>query len=379
MVVTSWVPARINLLGNPTDGLEGEYSTISCAIDLGVQGRFDFCKRTSSRQYGYGPGSKTYSDCQKLLDAVLRRSRSLPDFSESYENQEFRVDIINEIPEQSGLGGSSALINMFLVGLRELYGLDSVKMNDYMVAELCTRIEYEELSTVCGYSDRYSTLFGGIAYIDYRGKLNHRSIEEEPYATYEDLSRFACRLPIVIIGTGIRRSSGSVHSRMRSLFMEEIMEPEHSQQSMLQVAREIGETAWRGKKALLSHDLEFLGFLMNENHDLTNHMMRLSGFRDGAGKANNFLVEEALREGALGAKLAGAGQGGSLVALLSEDTSIDDFKRRISRSLRSMKLTDGFVHEVMMPKRGYTVSKSPPDQTLEEAMTKDGQYVEQVT
>ena len=54
---------------------------------------------------------------------------------------------------------------------------------------------------------------------------------------------------------------------------------------------------------------------MNENHRLVDEMMTYCGFTDGAGWANNMLIKVALENGALGAKLTGAGGGGSVFAL----------------------------------------------------------------
>lgn len=44
-------------------------------------------------------------------------------------------------------------------------------------------------------------------------------------------------------------------------------------------------------------------------------MMTYCGFEDGAGWANNLLIDVARQNGALGAKLTGAGGGGSVFAL----------------------------------------------------------------
>ena len=78
----------------------------------------------------------------------------------------------------------------------------------------------------------------------------------------------------------------------------------------------IYETAWRGKIALLEGDLDAFGRLMNTNHRLIDEMMTLCGFADGAGWANNLFIRLALENGALGAKLTGAGGGGSVFALV---------------------------------------------------------------
>jgi mevalonate kinase len=63
-----------------------------------------------------------------------------------------------------------------------------------------------------------------------------------------------------------------------------------------------------GKRALLLGAWPELGRLMNENHAL----VRAIG---GSGEPNEQLIEAALAAGALGAKLAGAGDGGTIVAL----------------------------------------------------------------
>ena len=66
--------------------------------------------------------------------------------------------------------------------------------------------------------------------------------------------------------------------------------------------------AREGKRALLSRDWVRLGRLMNENHAIQRDL-------GGSGEANERLIRTALDHGALGAKLAGAGNGGTIIAL----------------------------------------------------------------
>jgi galactokinase/mevalonate kinase-like predicted kinase len=222
------------------------------------------------------------------------------------------------VPRQSGLGGSSLLALLTLAGLRAFYQLDPRIHNDYVLAELCQRVEAKELCITCGYADRYVPLFGGLAYLDYRGKLHQKPIGEEPFVTYERLDPWVPNLPLVVAFTGVIRESGDVHSVMRGRYLEEYADHHaHSgpKPFMLEVMERVGDTAWRGKMALLREDWDEFGRLMIENHRLVDDMMTYCGLPNGAGSANNALIEAALAGGALGAKLTGAGGGGSVFAL----------------------------------------------------------------
>jgi galactokinase/mevalonate kinase-like predicted kinase len=162
-------------------------------------------------------------------------------------------------------------------------------------------------------------LFGGLAYLDYRGKLHQHPIRTEPFVTYERLDPYIERLPLVAITTGVRHDSGDVHGRMRPRYIQEFDlwqvsggEPP----PLVRTMQSVYETAWRGKIALLEGDLPTFGALMNTNHRLIDQMMTHCGFVDGAGWANNLFIQVALHNGALGAKLTGAGGGGSVFALV---------------------------------------------------------------
>lgn len=324
------IPARINILGNPADANEGAFSTISAAIDTyagaiiepadgivleattpdgGVLRRESFA---SPPPYPYD------GDLDLLKGAVNKLYDHSFQFRERLDERGgVRIATWTQVPRQSGLAGSSVLVLLALAGLRVYYDLDHRVLNDYVLSEMCQRVESKELGITCGYSDRYVPLFGGLAYLDYRGKLLHKPIDEEPYVTYERLDRWVSDLPLVIAFTGVRRDSGDVHSITRGRYLREYADHEcgNSKSFILHVMELVGETAWRGKIALLRGDLAEFGRLMIENHRLVDEMMSCCGLPGGAGVANNVLVEAARSHGALAAKLTGAGGGGSVFAL----------------------------------------------------------------
>jgi galactokinase/mevalonate kinase-like predicted kinase len=332
------------MLGNPSDGVEGDFATITAAVDI-YAGAFvepaeeiifemaqgdipnlsesipgDGSEINIQQSFKRGAFPLSYNqqlDLQK--GAYNRLYKFSPEFREKSQRRGISIVTWSKVPRQSGLGGSSLLAILTLAGLREYYQLDRHLHNDYFLAELTQRVEAKELNITCGYADRYMPIFGGIAYLDYRGKLQQREIFHEPFVTVESLDKWVEDLPILAVATGIKHNSGDVHGCMRPEYLQQErvwMQSGGDYPFMMQLMHGAWETAWRGKMALLSNDLTTFGKLMNTNHSLVEEMMNYCGFSDGAGWANNLFIQSALSFGALGAKLTGAGGGGSVFALV---------------------------------------------------------------
>jgi len=322
------LPARINVLGNPSDANEGAHQTISAAINLWGRVQVRPSEKLRFRQLDAEEpgiphttefGGWDAMDYGAGFDLMVAATRTLAAYSDEFRERraESLPEMVfqTEIPRQSGLGGSTVLVLLTLLGLVRFYRLNPRRHNHYVLSELAQRAEEKELNITCGYADRYVPLFGGLAYIDYRGKLFHAPIKEEPYCTYEPLLRFVDHFPLVMCSTGVQHQSGDVHRPMRARYLEEWARSRGDYEGgpfMVRIMKAIGDTAWKGKIALLEADFEAFGQLMNENHRLVDEMMRYCGFEQGAGEANNRIIRAGLKAGALGAKLTGAGGGGSV-------------------------------------------------------------------
>jgi mevalonate kinase len=101
--------------------------------------------------------------------------------------------------------------------------------------------------------------------------------------------------------TGVQHASSAVHRPLRERWLD-------GEAVVVEGYKRITEIARTGKKALLLRDWEQLGQLMNENHAVQRDL-------GGSGESNERLISAALKAGALGAKLAGAGDGGTIIAL----------------------------------------------------------------
>ena len=367
------VPARVNVLGNPSDANEGAHQLICAAIEerggafieqsdelvlevlQWVRGTHEF-KTVESESCRSEP--LEYDGELDLIKAAINVLKKYsPTFATRFQEQRVKISTWTDIPRQSGLGGSSVLILAVLGALRAFYDLDERIHNDYFIAEITQRAEAKELGITCGYADRYVPVFGDIAYVDFRGKLFQKEPKEEPYATYEKLGDYVTELPLIIVGTGVVRDSGDVHGAMRPKYLAEYEQYQRiggEKPFMVRIMEEIGATAWRGKFALLEGDWPAFGELMNENHRLADEMMRYCGFTAGAGKENNLLIEAALDHGALGAKLTGAGGGGSVFALAKPE-DLDDMVAFLARTAQENGLKDSVVRKCTIARKGLTV------------------------
>jgi galactokinase/mevalonate kinase-like predicted kinase len=294
-------PGRAGIIGNPTDMYGGAVLSSSVGMRARVtvtpaEGIVLETNEQECRIASWGD-LRPRGDLFDLVRAILDYMR-LPPLN-------CRISYESDIPMSSGMSSSTALVVAILQALLAWQG---EYPNRYRLAERARHIELNYLKIVCGYQDAYMCTFGGLNYMDFGGKQFYRSAEAELFATVEPLADYVPQLPFVLGFTGVRHASGEVHRPIRDRWLE-------GEAAVVEGYRRITEIARGGKKALLLRDWPALGRLMNENHAVQRDL-------GGSGESNERLIAAALDAGALGAKLAGAGSGGTIIALWPwEDTS----------------------------------------------------------
>ncbi len=287
-------PGRAGIIGNPTDMYGG--SVLSCSVGLRARvvisaaselllGTAGQRCRVASREDLHPRGDR-FDVARAVLD-YLR----LPPLA-------CWVEYESEIPLRSGLAGSTALLAALLRGILAWQGQDS---QAHHLAEQVRYVELNFLKVVCGYQDAYMCTFGGLNFMEFRGKQFYRRAEAELFATIEPLAAHVTRLPFLLAYTGVQHVSGAVHKPIRERWLD-------GEAEVVEGYRRITEIARAGKKALILEDWQLLGRLMNENHAIQRDL-------GGSGESNERLIAAALRAGAPGAKLAGAGDGGTIIVL----------------------------------------------------------------
>jgi galactokinase/mevalonate kinase-like predicted kinase len=158
---------------------------------------------------------------------------------------------------------------------------------------------------ICGFQDQYMTVFGGLNYLDFRDKGSHIAADAQPFATIEPLAdAVSGPLPLLLANTGVKHHSGSAHKPVRLRWLE-------GDRAVVGAYERLARLARDRKASLLAGDWPALADAMNDN-------LRIQQGFNASGEACDRLAEVAMRNGALAAKLAGAGQGGTVLVLTFE-------------------------------------------------------------
>ncbi len=274
----------------------------------------------------------------------------------------FKASIYSEVPIGGGLGSSAALTVSFIGSVNELFNLNLSKKD---IAEIAYHAEHDIMGIPCGRLDQYGSAFGKIL-----------KIETRPPYDVEELS--LDEGIFVVLDSGIKHSTAEIHPKRQeeiNIGLKTLLE---SPQVPYKLRRKLGktyyETSWEkideeeiglylnkipkesrnriiftikehkstmlalkiikgeipdqeiicnilGNKwkrqveadfASKSIKLKLIGTIMNQQHELLRDLYDLSL------PQIEKIRESAIKAGALGAKISGAGLGGSIIAL-SED------------------------------------------------------------
>jgi D-glycero-alpha-D-manno-heptose-7-phosphate kinase len=287
MVITR-TPLRISFVGGGTDF--GDFyrteagAVLSTTIDkylyVIVKERFD-------RKIYLSYTKKEIADhVDELQHDLVREAMKRTGVAAGVE-----IAMLADIPsEGSGLGSSSAL----LVGLlNALYQYRGVQVPAGRLAREACEIEIDILGRPIGKQDQYIAAYGGLRRFDFRAD-NSVDVTELPL-TENDRSLFAQEL--LLFFTGRTRKSATILAEQK----ENIL-------TRWPLLRAMRDQVPEAVQAVREADWNYLGCLMHEGWRMKRELA--SGVSD---PELDRLYDRALRAGASGGKIAGAGGGGFLL------------------------------------------------------------------
>ena len=212
-----------------------------------------------------------------------------------------------DIPGGTGLGSSST----FTVGLLNTLNCYKGKfVSKDKLAKLACEVEIEKLGNPIGKQDQYGAALGGLNFIKFNqdGSVSHEPILMEG-KTYKELQK-----NLLMFYTGTTRSANTILAEQTKNITSE--DKAKNLLKMCGLAKDM-------KVALENNDISSFGKILDEGWQLKKELA--SGI---ANPAIDEAYEIAMKNGALGGKLLGAGGGGFLLFYCEEEKQ-DQLKKAI--------------------------------------------------
>jgi D-glycero-alpha-D-manno-heptose-7-phosphate kinase len=202
--------------------------------------------------------------------------------------------LASEIPPGTGLGSSASVcVNLTKI----LAAYSHTRLSKYELAERAFHIARNVLRKPVGKQDEYASAFGGLNFISFHqdGTTHVEPLNLEPELVRELQSN------LLLFFTGASHHSWTI-----------LEEQEKSTRSMdtgmVDYLHEIRRLAQPMRDALLAGELSQFGLLLHEGWEIKKRLSsKISNVRI------NEMYDSALRNGAIGGKITGAGGGGFLL------------------------------------------------------------------
>lgn len=201
----------------------------------------------------------------------------------------FELDIFSDYPNNSGLGGSAA-ISASVLGCFNQFKED--KWDSHELSEIAFQAERLDLDIAGGWQDQYACTFGGMNFIEFKNEdniIHPLRLKEKTILELE--------ANLLLCDTGIKHNSGDIHKDQKSS-LNKNENIEHLVKLNVQNTYDIKNMLLRGR-------LNGLGELLD---NAWNFKQQFSS-KISSGQIDK-LYDEALKNGASGGKLLGAGGGG---------------------------------------------------------------------
>ena len=214
-----------------------------------------------------------------LIQALLKTIS--PDFG-------FELDVNSDFPIGSGLGGS-AVVAAAILGCFNQFRQD--RWDHHELAELAYQAERLYHGIEGGWQDQYATVFGGFNFMEF--KMDQNVVH--PLRIHDDIL-LELEESLILCNTGISHNSGSIHKNQR----REMKQKEIKKHVQANVA-----LCFEMRNQLLRGELLRFGKSLNQ---AWNNKKKLSS--EISNNDLDLIYKNALKHGAIGGKLLGAGGGG---------------------------------------------------------------------
>lgn len=211
-----------------------------------------------------------------------------------------RLETYVDVPPGSGLGTSSALVVAILGAFTEML---SLPLGEYDMAQLAYEIERQDLGMPGGRQDQYAATFGGFNFMEFY--KDNKVIVNPLRIRQRYLDELSHDLVLFYTQTS-RESNHIIENQAKAIATHHKLRTE--------ATMKLKEQAFMMKEAILKGELRKLGEILNFGWE---HKKLIA---DGiTNEQIDRIYTTALRNGAIGGKISGAGGGGFMTFYCPEN------------------------------------------------------------
>jgi len=309
--------ARAGMVGNPSDGYHGKTISVIvrnfvAEVSLYEWDRIEVVRseedQSSFRSVGelvhdvklhgyYGGIRLIKATIKKFVEYCNRRGHPLHGRNFSIR---YRSNVLRNVPRQVGLAGSSAIIVATLRCLMEFYG---VEIPQRVQPSLALAVETEELGIAAGLQDRVVQVYEGLVYMDF-SKERMENLHGLSCGVYESLDPRLLPPLYVAYNTDASEPTEVIHNNLRARYNQ-------GEPAVVDAMRRLGDLTVQAHEAILAHDAQRLGELIDANFEVRRSICRLPAEH----------VEMVERARQVGVSASFTGSGGAILGICPDDAT----------------------------------------------------------
>ncbi len=331
MIIRSKAPLRIGFAGggsdvSPFSDLYGGAilnATLNMYAYATIIPRNDgkIVLRSLDRNISQEMDASTALDASGELDLIKGiYNRIVKDFTKAPLSFEMNTHV--DAPPGSGLGSSSTLVVTILGAFREWLNLP---LGEYDLAHLAYQIEREDMNMAGGKQDQYAATFGGINFMEFY--QDDKVVVNPLRIKTEILDEMAYNM--ILVNTNTSRLSSQIIQAQQENVKKKL-------KSSVDAMHHIKEQAYLMKEVLLKGELDRMGEILNLGWEYKQRM------------ADNIVTDDilelytkAMKAGASGGKISGAGGGGFMLFYCPNNSrhSVIEALRKLDVNIHKFEFT----------------------------------------
>ncbi|MCI7068139.1 MAG: GHMP kinase [Mollicutes bacterium] len=306
-MIISRAPFRVSFCGGGSD-IPSFYSKYGgCVLSTSIR---KYVYLSMNKAFNKDTITLKYSQTEEVTDPKNIQHKIFKQVLTDFGTKGIEISSIADVPAGTGLGSSST----FTVALlRLLYTWNGQHASAYKIAKEACEVEIEKLGNPIGKQDQFAASFGGLRYYEFEPD---GFVKVEPVIMKSD-AREKLERNLLMFYTGDVRSANNILAKENHNLAND--------QEKINTTLKLCEMTRFLREKLENGDVDALGPVLKESWEMKKSLAQ--------GISNPLIdeaYEQALKAGATGGKLLGAGGGGFLLFYCENETAKERVRNALS-------------------------------------------------